>query len=69
LDDTFDKRLKLDQDADTITVLWNNNKLQKASNASLKEFLKDNGIQPKRLKADLVAQVDELLHAKFNIRD
>ncbi|KAG1169254.1 hypothetical protein G6F71_008547 [Rhizopus microsporus] len=69
LDDTFDKRLKLDQDPDTITALWNNNKLQKASNASLKEFLKDNGIQPKRLKADLVAQVDELLHAKFNIRD
>ncbi|PHZ08132.1 ATP-dependent DNA helicase ii [Rhizopus microsporus ATCC 52813] len=69
LDDKFDKKLKLDQDADTITVLWNNNKLQKASNASLKEFLKDNGIQPKRLKADLVAQVDELLHAKFNIRD
>jgi hypothetical protein len=31
----------------------------------LKNFLKENGVQPKKVKADLVAQVSEYLSKKF----
>ncbi|KAI8090950.1 SPOC like C-terminal domain-containing protein [Gilbertella persicaria] len=58
---TRTKRIKSDM---TIFDYWESNTLASVTNPSLKEFLVSVGIQPKKLKADLVEQVNEYFRSK-----
>ncbi|RCH80178.1 hypothetical protein CU098_008556, partial [Rhizopus stolonifer] len=58
---TRTKRIKSDM---TIFDYWESNTLDSVTNPSLKEFLVSVGIQPKKLKADLVEQVNEYFRSK-----
>ncbi|CAO3676832.1 unnamed protein product [Rhizopus stolonifer] len=49
----------------SIENLWREGHLTKLTNQSLKDFLSANSIYPKKLKADLVKQVQEFFEEKF----
>ncbi|KAG1237715.1 hypothetical protein G6F35_000576 [Rhizopus arrhizus] len=63
--DLSDSYKKLKLEGQSVENLWEQGQLTKLTNDSLKNFLKENGIQPKKVKADLVAQVSEYLSKKF----
>lgn len=57
--DSGEKRIKVD--AEGIVDLWRAGNLSKATNQYLKDYLTTVGLHPKKLKADLVKQVDDYL--------
>ncbi|KAG1498347.1 hypothetical protein G6F47_008701 [Rhizopus delemar] len=63
--DLSDSYKKLKLEGQSVENLWEQGQLTKLTNDSLKNFLKENGVQPKKVKADLVAQVSEYLSKKF----
>ncbi|KAI9471806.1 MAG: SPOC like C-terminal domain-containing protein [Benjaminiella poitrasii] len=56
---------KLKTEELTVPQHWKANTLNKVTNASLKEFLISVGVQPKKLKSELVCQVDGYLKIKL----
>ncbi|CAO3641074.1 unnamed protein product [Mucor hiemalis] len=54
-----DKRIKIE--TEEIVELWKAGKLSKATNQYLKDYLTTVGLYPKKLKADLVKQVEDYL--------
>ncbi|KAI9252665.1 SPOC like C-terminal domain-containing protein [Sporodiniella umbellata] len=60
----IDAHKRAKSEGQTIEELWKENRLSKVTNQSLKDFLIENAIHPKKLKAALIEQVDEFLTKK-----